>query len=286
MRGDIPKRRRSRRGEIADRKVIETEERFRAMADAAPVMIWVSDSSNQCTYFNKQWLDFVGRHLSKELGNGWVENVHQDDYDVCLHTYNTAFDARRSFTMEYRMRRHDGEYRWILDNGVPQIASDGNFPGFIGFCIDITERKRTEQELRDLTERTDADWRALQELHELNLELITSTELSETYEKILTGLIKIHGADFANIQVYNADTRDLRIVAQRNFTRDFLDYFRVVRAEDSSVCARALRTGETIFIEDVEQDPEFLPHRKIAAAAGFRAVLSMPLPIKPDSRET
>ena len=111
MRGDTPKRRRPDRGEIADRNAIETavresEERFRAMADAAPVMIWVSDSSNQCTYFNQPWLDFVGRPLSKELGNGWAENVHQDDYDVCLQTYNSAFDARRSFTMEYRMRKN------------------------------------------------------------------------------------------------------------------------------------------------------------------------------------
>lgn len=188
MRGDTPKRRRPDRGEIADRNAIETavresEERFRAMADAAPVMIWVSDSSNQCTYFNQPWLDFVGRPLSKELGNGWAENVHQDDYEVCLQTYNSAFDARRSFTMEYRMRRHDGEYRWILDNGAPRVASDGNFAGFIGSCIDITERKRNEQELRDLKDRADADLRALRDLHELNLQLTASRELSQTYKK-------------------------------------------------------------------------------------------------------
>lgn len=282
MRGDIPKRRRSRRGEIAERKdseteVRESEERFRAMADAAPVMIWASDSSKLCTYFNQPWLDFVGRPLSKELGNGWAESVHQDDYDVCLQTYNSAFDARRAFTMEYRLRRHDGEYRWVLDNGVPRVALDGSFAGYIGSCIDITDRKRNEEELRDLKDRADADVRALRDLHELNVELTASTSLSQTYEKILDGLMKVHGADFGNIQVYNADTRELRIVAQRNFTADFLDYFGIVYAEDSSVCARALRTGENIFIEDVEQDPEYFPHRKIAAAAGYRAVLSMPV---------
>jgi PAS domain S-box-containing protein len=282
MRGDTPKRRRPGRGEIADRKDIETavresEERFRAMADAAPVMIWASDPSKLCNYFNQPWLDFVGRPLSKELGNGWAENVHQDDYDVCLQTYNSAFDARRSFTMEYRLRRHDGEYRWILDNGVPRLASDGSFAGYIGSCIDITSRKRNEDELRELKDRADADVLALRDLHELNVQLTTSTGLFQAYEKILDGLMKVHRADFGNIQVYNADTGELRIVAQRNFTPDFLDYFGVVRAEDSSACARALRTGESIFIEDVEGDPEFLPHRKIAAAAGFRAVLSMPV---------
>lgn len=282
MRGDTPKRRRSSRGEIANRKDIgtavrESEERFRAMADAAPVMIWVSDSSKLCTYFNQPWLDFVGRPLIKELGNGWAENVHQDDYDVCLQTYNNAFDERRSFTMEYRMRRHDGEYRWILDNGIPRVAADGSFAGYIGSCVDITDRKRKEEELRDLKDRADADVRALRELHDLSLQLTASTGFSQTYEKILDGLMQVHGADFGNIQVYNASTKELRIVAHRNFKPDFLDYFSVVHAEDSSACARALRTGESIFIEDVEQDPEFLPHRKVAAAAGFRAVLSMPV---------
>ena len=280
MRGDIPKRRRARRGKNADRTDIETavresEEWFGAIADAAPVMIWASDSSRLCTYFNQPWLDFVGRPLSKELGNGWAENVHQDDYEACLQTYNSAFDARRSFTMEYRLRRHDGEYRWILDNGVPRAAPDGAFTGFIGSCVDITDSKRNEEQLRDL--RADADVRELCDLHELSVRLTASTELSETYEKILDGLMKVHGADFGSIQVYNSGTKELRIVAQRNFTSDFLNYFSLVTAEDSSACARALRTGKRTFIKDVEQDPEFFPHRKVAAAAGFRAVLSMPV---------
>jgi PAS domain S-box-containing protein len=96
-----------------------SEERFRLMADHAPVLIWMSGTDKACTWFNKPWLDFVGRLMEQELGNGWAENVHPDDRDRCLRTYTAAFDARRPFTMEYRLRRHDGEYSWLLDNGTP-----------------------------------------------------------------------------------------------------------------------------------------------------------------------
>jgi PAS domain S-box-containing protein len=122
----------------------ESERRFRLTADAAPVMIWISGIDKLCTWFNKPWLDFVGRAMEQELGNGWSENVHRDDFDRCLRTYVDAFDARRPFSMEYRLRRHDGEYRWVLDNGIPLWEPAGEFAGYIGSCIDITERKQAE----------------------------------------------------------------------------------------------------------------------------------------------
>lgn len=126
----------------------DSEVRFRNMADNAPVLIWESDTTKLCTWFNKGWLDFVGRALEQEVGDGWAENVHRDDLDRCLQTYVKSFDARRPFEMEYRLRRHDGEHRWILDRGTPIYDASGNFTGYIGSCIDITERKRAEQELR------------------------------------------------------------------------------------------------------------------------------------------
>jgi PAS domain S-box-containing protein len=117
------------------------------MADHAPVLIWMAGAHALCTWFNKPWLDFVGRPMEAELGNGWTENVHPDDFDRCLETFAAAFGARRPFTMEYRLRRHDGEYRWVLDNGVPLYGTGGEFTGYIGSCIDITDRKRMEQDL-------------------------------------------------------------------------------------------------------------------------------------------
>jgi len=129
----------------AEAALHESEERFGHMADTAPVMIWVSGPDKLCTFFNKVWLDFTGRTMKQELGNGWTASVHPDDLDRCLDTYSTAFDARRDFQMEYRVRRRDGEYRWVLDNGVPRFAPDGTFAGYIGSCLDVTENKRTQE---------------------------------------------------------------------------------------------------------------------------------------------
>lgn len=136
----------------AQEKLRESEERFRNMADAAPVMIWVSGPDKGCIFFNKVWLDFTGRTMEQELGNGWSEGVHPDDRDGCLTIYSSSFEARRSFRLEYRLRRVDGEYRWLLDNGVPRFARDGGFEGYIGSCIDITERKN-EEGLREELQR-------------------------------------------------------------------------------------------------------------------------------------
>ena len=127
----------------------ESERRFRLTADAAPVLVWMSGIDKLCTWFNTPWLDFVGRTMEQELGNGWSENVHADDFDRCLKTYVDAFDARQPFSMEYRLRRHDGEYRWVLDNGIPLWEPAGEFAGYIGSCIDITERKRAEADLAE-----------------------------------------------------------------------------------------------------------------------------------------
>lgn len=140
---DITERRR------AEQAVRESEARFRTMADGAPVMIWVSGPDKLCTWFNRPWLDFVGRTIEQELGNGWAENVHPDDFDRCLLTYVTASNEREEFQIEYRLRRHDGVWRWVLDHGVPRYGASEEFAGYIGSCIDITERKQAEAALRD-----------------------------------------------------------------------------------------------------------------------------------------
>ncbi|MCY2989901.1 MAG: PAS domain S-box protein [Planctomycetota bacterium] len=125
----------------AEERRRESEGRFRMMADCAPVLIWISDEHKLCTYFNRPWLEFTGRSMAQELGNGWAEGVHPDDLPRCLETYVAAFDARQPFAMEYRLRRQDGAFRWLLDNGVPRFGPDGSFTGYIGSCVDITEQK-------------------------------------------------------------------------------------------------------------------------------------------------
>ena len=131
----------------------ESEERFRLVANTAPVMIWMSGIDKLCTYFNQPWLDFTGRALAEELGNGWTEGVHAQDLDECLKIYTQRFDARESFEMEYRLRRRDGEYRWIVDLGVPRFSPDGAFAGYIGSCLDVTDRKLAQEALSTVSRR-------------------------------------------------------------------------------------------------------------------------------------
>jgi PAS domain S-box-containing protein len=131
----------------------ESEERFRLVANTAPVMIWMSGTDKLCTYFNQPWLAFTGRSLSEELGNGWAEGVHGEDLKVCLNTYTASFDRRETFQIEYRLRRHDGEYCWIFDYGVPRFNADRSFAGYIGSCIDVTERKKAEEALSSIGRR-------------------------------------------------------------------------------------------------------------------------------------
>jgi PAS domain S-box-containing protein len=132
----------------ADEALRESEARFRLMADAAPVLIWTSGPDKRCTFFNVPWLAFTGQPMEHELGDGWAQGVHPDDLSRCLQVYFQHFEARRPFEMEYRLRRHDGEYRWVLDRGVPRVTPQGEFAGYIGACIDVSAGKQAMQELR------------------------------------------------------------------------------------------------------------------------------------------
>ncbi|MHB8120856.1 MAG: sensor histidine kinase [Desulfuromonadaceae bacterium] len=122
---------------------------FRTLADSGQALIWKAGTDKLCNYFNKVWLNFTGRTYEQEAGNGWTEGVHPDDFRRCVDIYLSAFDKRETFSMDYRLRRHDGEYRWIQDDGCPRYDMDGNFLGYIGYCLDITERKQAEHELQD-----------------------------------------------------------------------------------------------------------------------------------------
>jgi PAS domain S-box-containing protein len=138
---------------IGETKLRESESRFRIVADAAPVLIWMSGIDKLCTFFNKPWLEFTGRRVEQELGNGWAEGVHLDDLQRCLKAYTEAFDARKSFVIQYRLRRNDGEYRWVSDHGVARYDEQGKFAGYIGTVVDVTELINKDAALRESEER-------------------------------------------------------------------------------------------------------------------------------------
>jgi PAS domain S-box-containing protein len=148
-------RRRKAEAEVATALGVaqESEKRFRLVANTAPVLIWMSGPDKLCIYLNQPWLEFTGRPLEEQLGNGWAEGVHPEDLKACLQTYSTSFDQRQPFEMEYRLKRNDGEYRWIFDIGVPRFNSDRSLAGYIGSCIDVTDRKLAAEALSNVSRR-------------------------------------------------------------------------------------------------------------------------------------
>jgi len=145
----------------------ESEERFRLVANTAPVMIWMSGVDKLCTYFNQPWLEFTGRCFEAEVGSGWAVGVHPEDLERCLDRYTKAFDRRNPFRMEYRLRRHDGEYHWVLDSGAPRFNADGSFAGYIGSAIDVTERRLLENERKLAEYKLQEYERAVEGLEEM-----------------------------------------------------------------------------------------------------------------------
>lgn len=170
---------------------IAIEEQFKIMADSAPVLIWISGTDKLCYFFNQGWLNFTGRIMQQEYGNGWAEGVHPDDLNRCLDIYVSNFDQRKEFRMEYRLKRADGMYRWLLDHGVPRYTSSGDFAGFIGSCIDIDDKKLAEEKLESIVEQRTSELRqAIVELKRSNEELeqfayAASHDMKEPIRKIL-----------------------------------------------------------------------------------------------------
>jgi PAS domain S-box-containing protein len=184
---------------VTNNRLRESEARFRLVANSAPVMIWMSDTDMHCNYFNKTWLEFTGRPLEEELGNGWLAGMHLEDLKPCQDIFIRAYDRRESFSMQYRLRRHDGEYRWMLDIGVPRSNPDGSFDGYIGSCIDLTNRKQAEEALAGIGRRLIAAHeeersRIARELHDDVSQRIAmlTIDLEEWNEQVPASAVEFH----------------------------------------------------------------------------------------------
>jgi PAS domain S-box-containing protein len=207
---------------------------------------------------------------------GWTKLLHPDDLPRAEEDVRRALQTGKYFT-EFRVIWPDGNVHWL--EARANVFTDGHDKPvrIMGVNMDVTERKQAEELLRQSERRLAAELEAMSRLHALSTRLLLATDLGTALEDVLENAVLTCGADFGNVQLYNPKSGALEITAQRGVGQDFLDYFRLVRVDDDSACARAMRDGERIIIEDVELDPAYELHRPIAAAAGYRAVQSTPI---------
>jgi len=217
----------------------ESEARFRTMADNAPVLLWMSATDGLCTFFNQRWLQFTGRTLEQELGNGWAEGVHPEDLESCLETYQQAFKARKAFRMEYRLRRADGEYRWLLDSGTPRFTPSGQFLGYIGSCIDITDRKQTETAVQQQYLRERLIGAIAQRIHySLDLDEILNTTVAEVRQilacdRVLVFRLYGDGSGVVEVESVEVNWKPVSgtVINDRYFAEDYIHLYQKGRVQ-------------------------------------------------------
>ena len=258
----------------------EKEQNYRTLADSAPALIWTSGTDKLCGYFNQPWLNFTGRTLEQELGNGWVEGVHPGDLASCVETYTESFDRREPFSMDYRLRRHDGEYRWMRDDGCPRHDSDGNFTGYIGYLMDITERKQAEIAVQHAQ-------RALATLSAVNRTLVRATDEGELLQAVCDAIVEQRGYRLTWVgYVQHDESKSIKIMARAGHDEGYLDAMQLTWAETErgmGPSGRAVRSGTTQLCQDIANDPQYLPWRDEALKRGMASKVALPLVSRDDT---
>jgi PAS domain S-box-containing protein len=222
------------------RELEESERRFRTMADTAPVMIWTSGTNKAFDFFNRGWLSFTGRTLEEEQSKGWIENIHEDDRERCINIYNSYFDLQRKFFLEYRMKRHDGKYRWITNEGTPRYSSDNKFLGYIGTCLDIQERKMAKEELeRKVLERTS-------ELNKRNNELKQQKEFVDAILESSVDIIVVLDKELKYVTLNKAACETYRLKKEEVIGKRILEIFPLIKTSGMYNDLEEALTGKTI----------------------------------------
>lgn len=249
---------------LAELSLIESEARFRSLADSTAVMIWMAGVDGRGTYFNRAWLEFSGRTFEEEVAADWWRDVHPDDLDATLAAYREGFHSRADFIVEYRRRRHDGAWRWVLDTGRPRRTAEGVLCGFIGSCLDISERKRLQM--------WDSSRATILEM------LARGASLTAVLERIATSAEEEDREVRCSILLLDATGRRLLTGAAPSLPAFYSAAVNGMEiGPEAGSCGSAAYRRELVVVEDVQTHPRWAQFRELAARAGLRACWSVPI---------
>ena len=224
----------------------ESEARFREMADSAPVMIWISRADGACTYLNKRWQDFTGQTVDSGMGKGWLEAVHPDDRQRIAQEFAGAHEQRAPLRMEYRLRRHDQEYRWVIDSAQPRVSERAEFLGHIGSMFDITERKQAEDERQHNLERARA-------LHEINLAITSEMDLQARLDVLLEQIQRFFPRPIvSSVRLLRAETGQLEYLAFHGIAAD--EWLKREPGRRLYRARQVIATKAPVVVEDLESE--------------------------------
>jgi len=227
----------------------ESEDRFRTVANTAPVLIWMAGIDKLCTFFNHTWLAFTGRRIEQELGEGWASGIHPEDRNRCLETYSARFDARLEFTIEYRLRRHDGAYRWIVSSGSPRFDIDGRFLGYIGSSTDITDQELSKQALAEQLEFETM-------LAEVSATLISlpADQVDGRIQAAQKRICEALGLDRSTLGRFNGESGELTIT--HSWAAEGFNVYPSVSERDLPWMTRTLQSGKFVSFARIDDLPE------------------------------
>jgi PAS domain S-box-containing protein len=238
----------SLRRQVARRtaEIQESEQHFRNLADSGSALIWTADVEKKCDYFNRAWLAFTGRSLSQEKGEGWIQGVHPEDRDRCLEIFQRAFDRHERFSMIYRLRRHDGQYRWIQDDGSPRYDFNGQFIGYIGHCLDITDFKRAQERIEHLNN-------VLRAIRDVNQLIVRQREPEALIREACRLLVDNRG--YASVLIVLADDTGYPASwGEAGMGEVFLPLQETLSSGELPQCCRqAAEAGRVVMIRDQEK---------------------------------
>ncbi|MEQ1529590.1 MAG: EAL domain-containing protein, partial [Methylococcales bacterium] len=259
---------------IAERKQIEaalldSQNHFRTLVNNTSILVWISGLNKRCYYFNQVWLTFTGRTLSQEIGDGWLDGIHQDDLRHYLDTYMAAFDARKAFTIEYRLKCADGRHHWMLDHGAPRYDENGTFLGFIGTLVDISSRKYAEKALSLRTKELTLQNTLLKQISSgISLAQLLA-ELARQVEALLSGAL-------CSICLVDEEGQYLLHGASPSLPAFYQKSVHGILIDDEGGCGAAVYRGERVIVADIKQHPSVASFQGLAGL-GIQSCWSEPI---------